>query len=61
MALRWYDLRSPHGTITVKASSEAAAREEAAERWSCGTDEVICTGHTPFGSRWVPPADYSRS
>jgi hypothetical protein len=46
--LRWYDFRGPCGTITIKATSEATAREEAAERWNCGENEIVCTGHTPF-------------
>lgn len=49
---RFYDLRSKHGTITIKADSEAEAKEEAAERWSCAEDEIVCTGHMPYyGSR----------
>lgn len=48
--LRWYDFRGPEGTITVKGTSEAEAREEAAERWKCGEDEVVCTGHKPFNT-----------
>ncbi len=51
-ALKWYDLKSPHGTITIKADNEEAAKEEAAERWKCDEDEIICTGHQPyFGGR----------
>ena len=48
MSLRWYDLKSKHGTITIKASSEEAAKEEAAERWNCSEDEILCTGHSPY-------------
>ena len=60
MALRWFDLRSAYGSITVKARSENDAKKEAAERWECGTDEIICIGHAPFGSQWVKPLDRSR-
>lgn len=60
MALRWFDLRSAYGSITVKARSENDAKKEAAERWGCGTDEIICIGHAPFGSQWVKPLDRSR-
>lgn len=53
MALKWYDFRSKeHGSITVKGESEDEAREEAAERWNCSEDEIVCTGHVPyFGGR----------
>lgn len=50
--LRYYDLRSKHGTITIKARSEAEAKAEAAERWNCSADEIVCTGYKPYyGSR----------
>ena len=48
MALKWYDLKSRHGTITIKANSEAEAKEEAADRWNCSEDEILCTGHSPY-------------
>ena len=48
MYLRWYELKSKHGTITIKASSEEEAIEEAAERWNCSEDEILCTGHSPY-------------
>ena len=46
--LRWFDLRSKHGTITIKANNEAQAKEEAADRWKCSEDEIVCTGHKPY-------------
>lgn len=46
--LRWYDLKSRHGCILIKASSEEAAKEEAAERWNCSAEEIVCTGHQPY-------------
>lgn len=46
--LRWYDLWSPYGTMMVKANNEEAAKEEAAERWDCSEDEIVCTGHSPY-------------
>lgn len=46
--LRWYDFRSKHGTITIKAENEETAKEEAAERWKCSEDEIVCTGHSPY-------------
>lgn len=50
-AFRYYDLRSPYGTITIKAKSEAAAKEEAAERWGCSEDEIVSTGNKPYCGR----------
>lgn len=49
-ALRWYDLRSPYGTLMIKANNEEAAKEEAAERWNCSEEEIVCTGHQPYFS-----------
>lgn len=47
--LRWYDFRGPQGqTISIKGKSEAEAREEAAERWACDEEKIVCTGHTPY-------------
>jgi hypothetical protein len=46
--LNWYDLASRQGTISIKASSETQAKEEAAERWGCSEDEIVCTGSTPY-------------
>ena len=60
MALRWYNIRGKGGNITIKARSEMEARQEAAERWGCGTDETICVGHEGFGRSFVPAAEYSR-
>ncbi|MBR3240698.1 MAG: hypothetical protein IKO68_10970 [Oscillospiraceae bacterium] len=60
MALRWYDLRGPGGTITIKERSETAAKAEAAERWACGSDEIICVGHDAFGRQLVSAPEYSR-
>ena len=48
MALKWYDLRSPYGTIMIKATNEEQAKEEAAERWNCSEEEIVCVGHTPY-------------
>lgn len=60
-ALRWYDFRSAGGaSISVKARSEAEAREEAAERMGVAEDEITCVAHHAFGSQWVPKAEYSR-
>lgn len=49
-AKRWYDIKSLHGTISIAANNEAKAKEEAADRWGCGVDEVVCTGHKPFNT-----------
>lgn len=46
--LKWYDLASKHGTISIKAENQEQAKEEAAERWGCSEDEIVCTGHTPY-------------
>lgn len=48
MVLRWYDMKSKHGTITIKAKSEEQAKEEAAERWNCAEEEIVCTSNTPY-------------
>lgn len=49
MRLNWYDLKAAgYGTITIKAMTEEEAKEEAAERWKCSEDEIICTGHKPY-------------
>lgn len=51
-SLKWYDLKSSRGTITIKAETEEAAKEEASERWNISEDEIVCTGHQPyFGGR----------
>lgn len=60
MALRWYDLRSKYGSITIKERSETAAKAEAADRWGCGSEEIVCVAHTPFGRQAVEPPEYSR-
>lgn len=53
--LRWYDFQNKNGaTITVKGRFETEARTEAAERWNCEVEDLICTGHTPYNSRQVP-------
>lgn len=49
-AKRWFELSSQHGTIAIAANNERAAKEEAADRWRCGEDEIICTGHKPFNT-----------
>lgn len=50
-AIRWYELCSKKGsTISIAANNEAKAKEEAADRWGCGVDEVVCTGHKPFNT-----------
>ena len=55
MGLKWYDWRSNgHGEITTKGTSEAQAREEAADRLNCGEDEIVCTGHRPFWQPGIP-------
>ena len=60
-ALRWYEFRSAGGaTISIKARSEAEAKEEAADRMGVAEDAILCVSHHPFGSQWVPAADYSR-
>ena len=60
MALRWYDLRSKYGSITIKERSETAAKAEAADRWGCGSDEIVCVAHEAFGRRTVELPKYSR-
>lgn len=60
MALRWYDIRGKAGSITIKARSEMEARQEAAERWGCGTEETVCVSHQAFSKRFVPAPEYSR-
>ena len=60
MALRWYDLRGPGGSITIKERSEQAAKAEAADRWGCGSDEIVCVGHEAFGRCAVSSPEYSR-
>ena len=53
--LRWYDFKNKNGaTITIKGRFEAEAKQEAAERWNCDAEDLICTGHTPYNSRQVP-------
>ena len=52
MALKWYELRSADGrTIEIKGRFEAEAKREAAERWDCACEDVVCTGHKPFNTR----------
>ena len=47
-ALQWYELRSSHGTITIKARYQWEAIQEAAERWNCSEEEIICVAWGPY-------------
>ena len=43
--MKWYDiLTDGHGTIMIKANSEAEAKQEAADRLGCSVDDIIIVG-----------------
>lgn len=46
--MKWYYMRGPGGTICCKGNFEGQAKQEAAERWGCGTDEIEITGEEPY-------------
>lgn len=47
--LKWYSFRAKgYGSIMIKGVDEETAREEAAERWNCSEDEIVCIGHEPY-------------
>ena len=61
MGMKWYHFRYQGKTVTTKGTMEYQARAEAAERLGCDARDMVCTGHEPFGSQWVPPAEYKRT
>ena len=46
--MKWFHMRGPGGTITVKAEFSAQAVHEAAERWGCDPDGIQVTGEEPY-------------
>ena len=48
MGLKWYELRSRYGSIIIKARYEWEAVREAARRWNCRDEEIVCVGWTSY-------------
>lgn len=41
--MKWFFMSGPGGTIAIKARFPNEAKDEAAERWGCGADEITVT------------------
>lgn len=53
--MKWFYMAGPGGTIACKGDYPAEAKAEAADRWSCGSDEITVTVEDPYhGSDWTP-------
>lgn len=46
--MKWFFMRGPQGTIAIKGDFAQQAKQEAAERWGCSTDEIEVTGDCPY-------------